>query len=85
MTGAILVSLTACATASKIKTVEVPKPVYPPDELLQNCPIPQSELITNEDLAKWSKAMKDRLKECNVDKEALRAWRDQWRKNETVD
>ena len=48
--------------------------MYPPEALVQDCPIPESALLTNEDLALWAKALKDGLIDCNVDKAALREW-----------
>lgn len=74
--------LTSCASSSKLSKVEVPTPVYPPDSLLQDCAIPKKTILTNEDLALWSKELLDGLKVCNVDKQSLRKWKDEWKSKE---
>lgn len=75
MLGLTLLFLSGCATRS-VKTVEVPTPVLPPDVLLADCPfVFPSKLETNEDLALLTKSLDDALAKCNVDKAALRDWK----------
>lgn len=59
--------------------------MYPPDTLIQDCNVPYKDIITNEDLVIWSKDLYDSLKECNVDKESLRKWKQEWMKKENKD
>lgn len=73
--GLTLLFLQGCATRS-VKTVEVPTPVLPPDVLLADCPfVFPDRLETNEDLALLTKSLDDALAQCNVDKAALRTWK----------
>lgn len=75
MLGLTLLSQPGCATRS-VKVVEVPTPVLPPDVLLADCPVVYPDkLETNEDLALWAKALDDAIAQCNVDKSALRTWK----------
>lgn len=79
--GLTLLCLQGCATRSE-RIVEVPTPVLPPDSFLADCPVQiPDRLETNEDLALLTKALDDALEQCNVDKAALRAWKQDVLKN----
>ncbi len=72
----MLLCLTACATRSGIKDryVEVPTPVFPPEELLKSCAIEKPVVETTGDLVKAYSAVWGALERCDADKEALRKW-----------
>lgn len=46
----------------------------PPAALLEDCPIPAVQTKTNGDLADGVIALRQAIKTCNNDKEALREW-----------
>ena len=80
--GLTLSSLTACGKHLN-EVVKVPTPVFPPDELLKDCPnVPENPLHTNADLAKDRNAWKNSSLVCSADKKALREWRDSWKNTE---
>ena len=70
----LLVLLTGCASTERI-VVERDKPPAP---LLAHCPEPEARLIErNSDLLLSIQDWKHALRNCNIDKEALRIWADQ--------
>ena len=48
--------------------------MFPPSNLIQDCPVPEPELEYNKDLAKGYQEIEKILKDCNVDKKSLREW-----------
>jgi hypothetical protein len=46
----------------------------PPLEWLEDCPIPAGAVLTNGDLARQRNDAVASLKQCNIDKAALREW-----------
>jgi uncharacterized lipoprotein YajG len=72
---ALLVAMWMCAACSHVpETIEVPKPVAPPAEYLQECVAKLVPIKVNGDLVRNYAAVKTALKLCNADKAALRAW-----------
>lgn len=65
--GAILGGLGGCHTT-------LPTKVLPPVELLQDCPESSIAIRTNGDLAKAVPILRQDLRVCNLDKQALRRW-----------
>lgn len=62
--------LTGCMS-QRIKT----EYVYPPDTLIQDCPVPPVEAKTWGDLPPIIVDLKAALANCNTDKAALRDWK----------
>lgn len=48
--------------------------LYPPPDLLQDCPAPSYTMVLTGDLAKAILLERDALVNCNIDKASLRAW-----------
>lgn len=68
----VVLFLSGCSTLQSKPTARE----LPPPQLLQDCPIPESTLRTNLELAEWAHALKYSLILCNNDKAALRSWAD---------
>lgn len=62
-----------CLMMSQTACVSIPKPS---DDLLQDCNItyPANGRLVNSDVVRLAKAREYDLKECNIDKKALRAY-----------
>ena len=76
--GLTSLSLLGCKTSSEVRVqyVEVPTPVYPPEELLRECKIKAPGVRTTGDLADAYVKSWAALERCDADKAALREW---WR------
>lgn len=72
LAGAILLSLTGCATRSAPPVVV--QHSLPDARLLADCPVPVIDPSTNGELADGALALLDSLAACNDDKAALREW-----------
>lgn len=66
----LLAALSACTSVPVIRTDKA----LPPAELLQDCPEPAGNPQTNGELARLALALRDALRGCNRDKQALREW-----------
>jgi len=69
-----LLLLSACSTTTEY----VSKPVFPPDQLMKDCPqaeAPPAEQRTYGGLVEYVLEQKKALEECNADKAALRQWK----------
>ena len=64
----LMASLTGCASATKLTVLP------PPLALLQDCPHPNTLVVTNGDLLRLLRAYEAALDACNIDKQALREW-----------
>lgn len=75
--GAISACLMACSTRSDIKEryVEVPTPVFPPEELLRECKVKPPVIETTGDLVEAYSKVWGAIERCDADKEALRKWK----------
>ena len=64
-----VLALAGCATRAPSLA-----PALPPVDLMQDCPAPVIDKTTNGGLARGVQALKGALKDCNLDKKALREW-----------
>lgn len=74
--GLTSLCLTASLTACGPKVVTRSLPVFPPDNLLQDCIETDVPLVVNKDLVTKIEKLKKDLGVCNADKAGLRAWKD---------
>lgn len=63
----VVITLTGCKSLVK-------EPVVFPEALAQECPEPTTKIETNKDLANHTLALRQALRACNADKEAIRGW-----------
>lgn len=59
----------ACTTARPVAQL-----ITPPADLMADCPEPSSDAATNEELVNRFLDMRGALRRCNADKQALRTW-----------
>lgn len=72
-----LTSLLAVALlAGCASTVPKLAPALPPVDLMQDCPVPVTGKATNGELVRAREALVGAIKDCNLDKKALRDWAD---------
>lgn len=74
LTGLILASWIAFLPGCALVPEKAPNKARIPAELLPDCVIPPLVFDTNADLATFAGAALASLRECNVDKAALREW-----------
>lgn len=67
--ASVVISLAGCVT-----TRPSPVKITPPPELLQDCREPAQAIKTNGELVGYALALRDALRGCNRDKQALREW-----------
>jgi hypothetical protein len=65
--GAFL-GLSGCATTG------IPGQQPVPEEFLAQCRAQEVEILTNGDLARSHRALREALERCNLDKQAIREW-----------
>lgn len=63
------VAFTGCASVRPS-----PVKITPPPELLQDCQEPEQAIKTNGELVGYALSLRDALRGCNRDKQALREW-----------
>jgi len=68
----LMLLLTACASEPVVRTQTEVR--YPPDALMQRCPMPVYNGETWGDLAAYTVQVKRVALECDADKKALREW-----------